>query len=129
MAIAMNQSLSPTKLDSTQPMSPSNYPDKRSYVAAYKRMVSVHYDTSSVAGGRGCLNVLVVGGWGSVGALWNGHAELAMRFPSVQGGWFRRPVSVTPWKARNILASIPGIPTFVHPFTPAICASTFNMYM
>lgn len=39
MAIAMNQSLSPTKLDSTQPPSPSNYPDKRSYVAAYKRMV------------------------------------------------------------------------------------------
>ena len=40
MAIVMNQSLTPTKLDSTNPATPSNYPDKRSYVAAYKRMVS-----------------------------------------------------------------------------------------
>ena len=36
----MNESLSPTKLDSNKPISPSNYPDKRSYVAAYKRMVT-----------------------------------------------------------------------------------------
>ncbi len=40
MAIALNQSLTPTKLSSHTPLSPSNYPDKRSMVAAYKRMVS-----------------------------------------------------------------------------------------
>ena len=40
MSVAMNQSLSPTKLETVQQMSPSHYPDKRSYVAAYKRMVS-----------------------------------------------------------------------------------------
>ncbi len=40
MALALNQSLTPTKLSSDAPLSPSNYPDKRSMVAAYKRMVS-----------------------------------------------------------------------------------------
>lgn len=39
MALVMNQSLTPTKLDPKAPFSPSNYPDKRSVVAAYKRMV------------------------------------------------------------------------------------------
>ena len=41
LATVMNQSLSPTKLDARTPLSPSNYPDKRSVVAAYKRMVCV----------------------------------------------------------------------------------------
>lgn len=37
LAEVMNQSLTPTKVG--QPFSPSNYPDKKSVVAAYKRMV------------------------------------------------------------------------------------------
>ena len=39
IAYVMNQSLSPTKIDSNNPISPSKYPDKRSMVNAYKRMV------------------------------------------------------------------------------------------
>ncbi|CAI8031578.1 Harmonin [Geodia barretti] len=45
MSVAMNQSLSPTKLETVQQMSPSHYPDKRSYVAAYKRMVQMVLET------------------------------------------------------------------------------------
>ena len=41
MAQVMNQSLTPTRLDSKMPFTPSNYPDKRSVVAAYKRMVKL----------------------------------------------------------------------------------------
>eukprot|EP00731_Ephydatia_muelleri_P006565 Em0003g813a len=41
MAQVMNQSLTPTRLDSKMPFTPSNYPDKRSVVAAYKRMVQM----------------------------------------------------------------------------------------
>ena len=40
MAVALNQSLTPTKLGANQSISPSHYPDKRSFVAAYKRTVS-----------------------------------------------------------------------------------------
>ena len=36
----MNESLSPTRANPRNPISPSNYPDKKSVVAAYKRMVS-----------------------------------------------------------------------------------------
>ncbi|XP_064400082.1 harmonin-like isoform X2 [Halichondria panicea] len=35
----MNESLSPTRANPRNPISPSNYPDKKSVVAAYKRMV------------------------------------------------------------------------------------------
>jgi hypothetical protein len=45
MAVAMNQSLTPTKLDSAEHVTPSQYPDKRSYVAAYKRMVQMVLET------------------------------------------------------------------------------------
>ena len=41
MAQFMNQSLTPTRLDPKVPFTPSNYPDKKSVVAAYKRMVKV----------------------------------------------------------------------------------------
>lgn len=40
VAYVMNQSLSPTKLDPTNPISPSKYPDRHSMVNAYKRTVS-----------------------------------------------------------------------------------------
>ncbi len=39
IATIMNESLSPTRANPKNPISPSNYPDKRSVVAAYKRMV------------------------------------------------------------------------------------------
>lgn len=44
LANVMNQSLSPTKLNPSNPLSPSNYPDKKSVVAAYKRMVRYRVD-------------------------------------------------------------------------------------
>ena len=40
LAYVMSESLSPTRIDSSNPISPSKYPDKRSMVNAYKRMVS-----------------------------------------------------------------------------------------
>lgn len=52
MAIALNQSLTPTKLSSETPLSPSNYPDKRSMVAAYKRMVGTR--------SHACLRIVVI---------------------------------------------------------------------
>jgi len=39
LAYVMNDSLTPTKMDSRKPISPSNYPDKKSMVNAFKRMV------------------------------------------------------------------------------------------
>ena len=39
LAYVMNESLSPTKIDSSNPIVPSNYPDKKSMVNAYKRVV------------------------------------------------------------------------------------------
>lgn len=40
LAYVMNDSLSPTKIHSSNPISPSKYPDKRSMINAFKRMVS-----------------------------------------------------------------------------------------
>lgn len=40
LAYVMSQSLTPTKLDSSNPISPSKYPDRKSMVNAYKRMVN-----------------------------------------------------------------------------------------
>ena len=40
MALISNQSLTPTRLDPNAPFTPSNYPDRRSVIAAFKRSVS-----------------------------------------------------------------------------------------
>ena len=49
MALVSNQSLTPTRLDPNAHFTPSNYPDRRSVIAAFKRAVSC----TSLTSGRG----------------------------------------------------------------------------
>ena len=77
IAYVMNESLTPTKLDSNKPISPTNYPDKRSMVNAYKRMVRLN-----------CLNPVPLGPMKllSVKFFHQSPLEIGKRVWSFRGG-------------------------------------------
>lgn len=74
LANVMNQSLSPTKLNPSNPLSPSNYPDKKSVVAAYKRMVRYRVD----------FRILVL--YGSLMSIEESFKMAIKRYPHLKRG-------------------------------------------